>query len=100
MLNELTYASFEPYLNQTFTLNLEGEEPVAFELIEVSHLGREPDEAENRRWSFALVFRGPESPVFEQQIFRLDHEEMGTLELFLVPLGPGKTGMQYEAVFT
>jgi len=28
------------------------------------------------------------------------HDEMGEMDLFLVPLGPGKEGLRWEAVFT
>jgi hypothetical protein len=35
-----------------------------------------------------------------QRIYRLQHEELGQLELFLVPIGPDADGMCYEAVFS
>lgn len=35
-----------------------------------------------------------------QGIHRVEHEQLGSLEIFLVPLGPDQQGMRYEAIFT
>jgi hypothetical protein len=58
------------------------------------------------RAPFSLVFRGPLTPTLPQAIYPLNHDKLGTLELFLVPVGPEKTvppqassRMRYEAVF-
>jgi hypothetical protein len=40
--------------------------------------------------------RGPDGPNMPQRTFRLEQAELGALDLFLVPIGPG----EYEAVFT
>ena len=102
MLDKLTSDDFKARLNQKFQLQLEGLEPLELELIQVSNLGREPDPTDDlvKRWAFAVVFRGPNEPILSQRIYPLQHPEMGQLDLFLVPVGPTKTGMQYEAVFT
>ena len=52
--------------------------------------GREP---------FNLLFRGPLEPFLEQQMVVLQHDELGQLELFLVPVGQDDQGYYYEAVF-
>jgi hypothetical protein len=51
------------------------------------------------RAPFSLTFRGPRQPVFPQQIFHLDHDAMGALDVFLVPIGVEESGVLYEAVF-
>jgi uncharacterized protein DUF6916 len=33
------------------------------------------------------------------RIHRVEHEELGALDVFLVPIGPDQAGMCYEAVF-
>ena len=50
---------------------------------------------------FSLEFLGPNEPLLEQRIHSLENDELGGLELFLVPLGPDpETGrMRYEAIF-
>ena len=52
------------------------------------------------RTPFSLVFRSPAGAPLPQRIYRLQLEELGALDLFLVPIGPDETGMCYEAVFT
>jgi hypothetical protein len=52
------------------------------------------------RLPFSLMFSGPAAPIMPQGIYRLVHAELGSLELFLVPLQPDRDGARYEAVFT
>ncbi|WP_428699390.1 DUF6916 family protein [Stappia sp.] len=49
--------------------------------------------------AFSVVFRGPREPVVEQAIHHIVVEGHGEAEIFLVPLGPDRDGMLYEAVF-
>jgi hypothetical protein len=71
-------------------------------LIESSELGGQAGaiRGRNDRTPFSLVFRGPLQPLLAQRIYRVEHDSMGTFELFLVPIGPDGVGMCYEAVFT
>ena len=99
MLAKLTSADFVPYLNQPFIVYLQGSAPYALELISVTELG-EANNSGGRR-SFSLIFSNPRKDAYlSQQIYRLEHEKMGSLELFLVPLGPDQAGMKYEAIFS
>ncbi len=99
MLNQLTHESFIPYLAHTFQLNLETAN-YELTLLEATIIDSDPEEG--RRHPFSVVFLGPSQPILPQQIYELHHEEMGSLALFLVPIGPDKTtrGIRYEAVFT
>jgi hypothetical protein len=100
MLDRLTSADFAPLLNQTFTIRLDGVDPIALELVSVTEPRVEDDGAGPRRRPFSLLFLGPVSRLYLQQhIYRLEHEQLGALELFLVPLGPEQGRMRYEAVF-
>jgi uncharacterized protein DUF6916 len=47
-----------------------------------------------------LLLRGPAHVVAPQRIYPLEHQTVGTHELFVVPLGPGQGGMLYEIIFT
>lgn len=98
MLANLTIDDFLAHLNQTFQLALDDTSSLVLELVEANKLGRQPDEG--RRHAFSIIFHGPAEPLLPQQIYRLNHAEMGSLDLFLVPLGPTRTGLRYEAVFT
>ena len=99
MLNQLTHKSFMPYLNQTFRLKL-GEDTLELTLLESITIGSDPEDGQ--RHPFSVLFLGPAEPPLPQQIYQVEHGEMGELSLFLVPLGPDKTGpgIRYEAVFT
>jgi hypothetical protein len=95
-LAALIAADFAPLLNGRF--RVEPDDPSAAfdaELIEVSEGGRGPS-----RTQFSLVFRGGGTPPLRQQVLRVEHDELGALEIFLVPLGPDEIGQRYEAVFT
>jgi hypothetical protein len=52
--------------------------------------GREP---------FTLLFHGPLETFLQQQMVVLRHDELGQLELFLVPVNQDDEGYYYEAVF-
>lgn len=96
MLQDLTHASFEEHLDTPFRVHFGGEAPLEVVLFQVrlheAHGGP-------RKQPFSLYFRGPRQPVLPQQIYRLEHDRMGTMEVFLVPIGPDGQGMGYEAVF-
>jgi hypothetical protein len=98
-LDKLTHLDFSPYLHQTFRMIVGAAEPVELELIEVIVLGRQTAPPGALRRPFSLTFRGPKDLRVPQRIYRLEHEQMGAMELFLVPLGPDAEGMRYEAIF-
>lgn len=101
-LDQCSVEHFSPYLETEFFLQQgAGSRPVVVRLIEAALLGQatEPCDASGRRRGFSLVFRGPEQPALAQQVYRMEHEHLGTMELFIVPIGPDARGMRYEAVF-
>jgi hypothetical protein len=52
-----------------------------------------------RQDPFTLVFIGP-PPVLEQQTYTLSNDELGEVDIFLVPIGLDPDGsVRYEAVF-
>ena len=84
-LQTATHSDFEPCLNQPFRL---GDEELRLVQVELrGHAAKRP--------AFSLIFEGGPDPPLAQAIHRLEHETLGVLELFLVPLGPAR----YEAVF-
>lgn len=98
-LKTLSLEQFEPCLMQQFVVTPKEHKPFHLQLIAVDKRGDfDPDFAD--RQAFSLIFRGPYEPVLPQQIWSLAHEAFGELDIFLVPIGPDKKGMRYEAVFT
>ena len=72
------------------------------ELVEVTEKGaadgRQPW-ATARQERFSIVFRGPREKPLQQGMYQLQHDQLGALELFLVPVGRDHEGLYYEAVF-
>jgi hypothetical protein len=103
-MDEMTSETFLPHVGSEFRVDgpAAGVEAVGdgviLRLAAVRDLGRQPNAP--RTEPFALEFEGPPQPMLEQRIYRLQHDELGPLEIFLVPIGIGAAGgLQYEAVF-
>jgi hypothetical protein len=92
MLEKLTVDDFRPLQGERFRVTPDGAAAFEVELVEVTEIPREP----GGRAPFSLVFRGGPSPPLEQRIYRVEHDELGELDIFLVPIAPD----EYQAVFT
>jgi hypothetical protein len=98
MLDKLRCADFAPAVGEVFTVALEGLDPLPLTLASATEKGA-PGSAELRQ-PFTLVFLGPASDHYLRQgTYRLQHERLGALDLFVVPVGPQAGRMQYEAIF-
>jgi len=104
MLNKLTSADFSPHLNQTFKIHyhstkiLEARLVLEVELIEVTDYAGKLMGPSKRR-PFTILFRAPKDTILPQAVYKLEHDKMGTVELFLVPIMPDEKGSLYESVF-
>ena len=94
-LQALTAGDFEARLKDVFRLKTASAE-LTLELAEVRRLGQ----ARRAGGAFALLLVSPPGPFLPQAIYPLTHADLGTLELFIVPIGPAHGGNGYEAVFT
>ena len=99
MLDTLTADTFESLLGAGFTLT-DGALRVPVELVTVSRLGAASSPPDGRRQAFSLLFRGPASLTAPQRIYTLEHEILGALEIFFVPVQPEGEGTFLEAIFT
>lgn len=93
-LDNLNAGIFSQQLHTQFRLLREGAEPIPLELIEVKESDPSP-----KIELFALHFRGPDAPRMAQHIHRLEHDKLGTLEIFLTAIGADAQGITYESVF-
>jgi hypothetical protein len=99
MLDKLRSSDFRPYLDQAFCIRLAGSEPIALALTSVTELGQAGTPAARR--PFSLIFTGPVSRYYlNQHIYTLEHEQMGRIDLFVVPIGPEAGRMRYEAILS
>jgi hypothetical protein len=99
-LDKVSSATFAAHQGSRFRICHGAEVLLEVELVQVTELRspwREPPG--DRRMPFSLVFRGPGTPSLVQHLFRVEHDRLGALELFLVPIGADDVGMRYEAVF-
>lgn len=48
---------------------------------------------------FSLTFLAKDPRVLPQRLYRLEHNEMGVLQIFLVPIGKDAQGVSYHATF-
>jgi len=55
--------------------------------------------AASAQQQFSLIFRGPPQQLLEQATWALAHPVLGTLAIFLVPLGRDAAGIDYQAIF-
>ena len=96
-LEALRMVDFAPLVGQAFRIRLEGVEPIDLELETVSAAGRSPREGD--RTPFSLLFLGPVSSRYLlQHTYTLEHEALDALDLFIVPLGPERGRMRYQAI--
>lgn len=92
-LSEVTHETFQPLINTVFTATTDGVDGEGtFRLVEV-----ELDVVRGgpRAQPFRLVFDGPTDALWPQQIYRLEHGDLGQLDVFMGPVESGT----YEAVF-
>lgn len=89
----LTLAGFSAQCATSFTVS--GADGIALTLSEALALhAQAPDE---RR--FSLIFHGPAQPVLPQATYTLEHAALGTLAIFLVPVGRDAQAVHYQAIF-
>ena len=89
-----TKEGFAEHLNSKFRIPLGPSGAVELELVEVVSTLSTP-----RQEQFSIFFRGPGDVYLPQMTYRMEHDALGQLELFIVPVGRGPGGFQYEAVF-
>ena len=96
-LDTATVEEFAALVGQSFALD--AGEAGALELELTAATPSQNPGPEGTRHPFALAFRGPGEPLLPQGIYRLEHEGLGALEIFIVPMGRDESGTEYEAVF-
>ena len=77
---------FAPLVGSHFQIEIDKERVIAAELVEAAGSGDK---------SFSLLFTVEDGIDLPQRIYRVSHEELGDVDLFMVPLGGG----QLESVF-
>ena len=95
MLDRLTVDEFKHRVGETFSAKA-GDRVLTLTLTAVDELSAPP----GGRTPFSLEFRDDTRDHVPQQTVAIEHPDMGSFDLFVVPLGPSPEGMRYEAIFT
>lgn len=89
----LNQESFTKALNSTFSIEFP-DQTIDLKLVECLD---QTSEAMPDFIRFSLLFE-TQGPFFEQAMYPLEHSELGTNELLLVPVHGDDKGFQYEAI--
>jgi uncharacterized protein DUF6916 len=98
MDERLTEASFTKHLNTVFRVKVSAPRPVELQLVEVKgYAGGANDQSGMER--FSLFFNGPGDLHLPQSTYAMEHEQLGSLDIFIVTVARNEQGFLYEAVF-
>ena len=95
LLSRLTSESFSKDLNTNFEIQVSALNAQELELIEVSK-----KKVHRNTESFDVLFCGNKENQFTQGTYTIHHPRLGSFPLFVVPVGNGKNGVFYQAVFS
>ena len=94
-LNKLNAKVLSEHLHSKFKVHLDGATTLELEIAQVN----EPQAPPNVE-QFFLVLKGPHAPRLDQRIHRLEHEKLGTFDLFITAIAGDDHSITYEAVFS
>jgi len=90
-------ATFLPHLNTIFRIHVSSSKIISATLVGVDDSGPVPDKPQPGRECFELKFRGTEA-LSKQDTYRIEHQILGSFELFIVPAGLKQKYFYYVAV--
>lgn len=67
---------------------------IELEMVSAEDRGSGPGEEQ-----FSIIFRGPLDAPLMQRTYSMEHPQMGTFDIFLVPIRRADDGLYYEACF-
>jgi hypothetical protein len=72
--------------------------------LTLASVERAPDNfaSTGKRHPFSIIFHATLEHVLPQQVWQVEHEELGPTGMFLVPVGPDPeaSAMRYQAIFS
>ncbi len=91
-----TFEHFRDRIGEQFTATSQDGDSLALQLTAAEERPANPDASQG----FSLLFRAAGHEVLDQQIFDVDHPDLGLQTIFMVPIATSDDGVTYEAVFT
>jgi hypothetical protein len=95
---QLVFEDFADKVGEVFVVSEQGVPAIPLTLTEAEPLPARMG-LEGVRPPFSLIFLGKDPRVLPQRLYRLEHDDMGELMIFLVPIGKDTQGVNYQAVF-
>ena len=100
----LSEETFSRYISTTFRIYTSPLTAINLELIKVSRRESSSSDSEKRAKipdmdCFSVVFRGPRKLSLESRTYKVEHDQMGTFDLFITPVDDHKKQRRYQAVF-
>lgn len=95
---QLVYEDFADKVEQIFVVSEQDVPAIPLTLAEAGTI----DMAAGRpdiRPPFSLTFLAKDPRVLPQRIYRMQHDDLGLLEIFLVPMAKDACGVTYQATF-
>ena len=99
MLDQVTHATFAAVLGSAFRLETTPGQVVSATLFEARELVDNRPASAAVRQPFSLLFRLPPGVRLPQRIYALEHDQLGRLDIFLVPVRQEAEGLVLEAIF-
>ena len=96
--NNFVFEDFKDFVGTVFTVS-EDEFPRIPLTLSEAELQPARYSRPGARPSFSLMFLCVDERVLPQKIYQLEHDEMGAISLFLVPIGKDQGGILYQALF-
>ncbi len=97
-MNLPTKELFESSQQDVFEIAFEDGSPKLCNIAEINT--SQAPMVEQNTPQFSVIFSSSETEVYEQGVYPVSHPELGTFELFLVPVYGDDKGVHYEAIFT
>lgn len=95
-IQNLKLATFAENLQTKFQAYVDESNAVELEMIRATDTGTNLEAGQEQ---FSILFRGPLNAFLPQRTYRLEHPQMGSFDLFLVPVRQEQDGFEYEACF-
>jgi hypothetical protein len=92
MSDNLNSKTFSAHLRTNFRIPITDADPALLELVEVVESNLSPSMEQ-----FSVFFLGP--PTLGQGTRSVEHDQMGSFDLFLVPVAAEGDRVRYEAAF-
>lgn len=101
-LDILTEETFSLYVNTQFRIYTSPLTVIKVELIKVKRWEHpsQPKSANAPQLDcFSVVFRGPRNVALDSRTYKVEHDQMGSFEIFISPVDDRKKLRRYQAVF-